>query len=164
MAEIRKRPENVATKPRTFVDDEPIVSVPPEHKSWEEHFLAIKIVRAKAKDMQSKLEALVKEWTEFEGETLRAYKKMPQNDAMFPDSPFSPMRMQNAFRQNLAKLGWKWASGLPWGPDNVRRFYDVVNEACTWGERIIQDKERAAKIEAAQKLAKKAQDDIGAIV
>ncbi len=164
MAERPKRPENEVKKPRTFVDDGPILNVAPESKSWDEYESACKIVKAKAKDMQAKLESLVKEWAEFEGATLRAYKRMPQTDAMFSDGPFSPMRMQSAFRQNLAKLGWKWAAGLPWGPDNVRLFVDVVNEACTWGDRIVHDQERAAKIEAAKKVARKAEDDIGAIV
>ncbi len=163
MAERPKRPENEVKKPRRFYDDGPIINAPPETKSWEEYEIACKIVKLKAKDLQGRLEALVKEWAEFEGATLKAYKKMPQSDAMFSDGPFSPMRMQSAFRQNLAKLGWKWAAGLPWGPENVKLFIDVVNEACTWGQRILHDQERAAKIEAAKKIAKSAQDDIGKI-
>ena len=164
MADSRKRPENTVSKPREFIDDGPIVAVPPETKSWEEHELALRTVRQKAKELQAKIIGIVKEWSEFEGATLKAYKKMPQNDAMFADSPFSPMRMQNAFRQNLAKLGWKWAAGLPWGPDPIRAFYDIVNEACTWGERIVADAERARKIDAAKKAADKAHDDIGKII
>ncbi len=164
MADKSKRPENEVKKPRMFIDDGPILNVAPESKSWGEYEAACKIVRIKAKELQVKLDSMVKEWTEFEAITLKAYKKMPETDAMFSDGPFSPMRMQNAFRQNMAKLGWKWAIGLPWGPDPVRLFYDVVNEACTWGERILHDQERLKKIEAAKKLAQKAQDDIGAIV
>ncbi len=163
MAEKPKRPENVVKAPRMFIDNEPIVNVAPESKSWEEHAQALKIVRLKAKELQHALDTMVRAWTEFEALTLKAYKKMPETDAMFSDSPLSPMRMHNAFRQNMAKLGWKWAAGLPWGPDVVKQFYDVVNEACSWGERIVHDKERALKIEAAKKLAQKANDDIGAI-
>lgn len=164
MADRKERAPNEFKKPRTFVDDAPILNVAPESKSWDEYESACKIVRAKAKDIQIKMDSLIKDWAEFEGMTLRAYKRMPQTDAMFSEGPFSPLRMQSAFRQNLAKHGWKWAAGLPWGPDVVKLFVDVVDEACTWGERIVHDQERAAKVEAAKKLAKKAEDDIGAIV
>lgn len=164
MTDKSKRAENQYSKPRTFVDDEPIVAVKPESKSWDEYEAASRIVKGKALEIQKKLDALVKEWAEFEGATVVAYKRMPFADTMFSDSPISPQRMQNAFRQNLAKLGWKWAAGLPWGPENVRNFYDVVAEACTWGERILKDKSRRDKIETATKAAEKAKNDIGAIV
>lgn len=163
MADSR-RPDNDYKKQRGFVDDEPIVIAKPEAKSWDEYESACRLVKTKSKVIQEKLESLVKEWAEFEHATLKAYKKMPTTDAMFSDSPLSPLRMQNAFRQNLAKLGWKWAAGLPWGPDNVRNFYDVAAEACTWGERILKDKARREKIEAGERALQKAKDDIGAIV
>ena len=161
---VPARRENIATKRRVFVDDAPIVDKAPEQKSWPEYAAACKLIKAKAMDLQKRLESMVKEWAEFEAATLQAYKKMPISDAMFSDSPLSPMRMSSAFRQNMAKLGWKWAAGLAWGPESVRKFYDIVDEACTWGERIIHDKERAEKIEKATRDIEKAKDDIGAIV
>ncbi len=159
-----RRPENEYKKPRSFVDDPPMEIVVPESKSWDEHEACCRIAIGKAKEIQAKTESLIKDWAEFEGMTLRAYKKMPANDAMFSDSPLSPMRMQTAFRQHLAKFGWKWAAGLPWGPDSVRPFLAVVTEACTWGTRILKDKERAEKVAKAELAAKKAQDAVGAVV
>ncbi len=164
MADKVKRPENDFKKPRMFIDDASIKAQPLEIKSWDLYDKACKEVREQGRDLQEKLDAIVKAWSEFEAASLKAYKKMPQNDAMFSDSPFSPMRMQNAFRQNLAKLGWRWAAGLPWGPDVVKPFFEIVDQACTWGQRIVHDQERAIKIEAAEKLAKKAQEDIKTII
>lgn len=159
-----QRPENEYKKPRHFQDDEPIEAVPPESKSWDEHETLCRMVRAKADEIQSDMEDLFHKFTEFEGMTLKAYKKMPRSDAMFSDSPLSPLRMQSSFRQNLAKLGWRWAAGLPFGPEKVRDFKEVVAEACTWGMRILKDEQKAVKIEHARKLAEKAQDDIGKII
>lgn len=156
--------ENPYKVPRRFADDEPIVDVPPESKSWEEYDFACKRLLEKAKNMQGKLESMVKDWADLEAEALQAYKKMPNTDAMFSDSPLSHLRLQNSFRQNLAKLGWRWAMGLPWGPDVVKPFFDVVKDACTWGERIVKDQQRAEKIEAAKKLAEKATNDITKII
>lgn len=164
MADKSKRPENEYEKPRKFIDDEPIAITKPESKSWDEYEAASRIVKNKAIELQKKMEILVKEWAEFEGATVTVYKRMPITDTLFSDSPISPLRMLNAFRQNMAKLGWKWAAGLPWGPENVRNFSDIVSEACTWGERILKDKARKEKIEAATKAAQKAKDDIGAII
>lgn len=157
---IAKKPENAFTKPRRFVDDAEIETKAPESKSWDEYESACKAIKICAKDIQNKLDSLFRDWAAFEAAALQAYKKMPQADAMFSDSPLSSVRMLHAFRQNMAKLGWKWASALPYGPDNVKTFLTIVEEAITWGQRIIRDNERAEKIEAAKKLADKAQDDL----
>ncbi len=159
-----KRPDNEYKAPRRFIDDEPIVAAKIETKSWDEYDGNCRIVIGKAKDMQAKIESLIKEWKEFEAAALQAYKKMPIADALFSDSPLSPFRMQNALRQNLAKLGWGWASGLPWGPEAVKPFLTIVTEACSWGARIRKDNERSLKIEAATKIAEKAQNDIKSII
>lgn len=133
-------------------------------QDWKENERLNKELRTKAKDMQVRLEEWVKDWQKFEELALKVYKSMPKNDAMFFDSPIAPGRLQMAFRGNLAKLGWKWAAGMPWGPENVRTFYDIVNDACTWGERIVKDDATTAKKQAQTKVVEKAQEDLGAIV
>jgi hypothetical protein len=133
-------------------------------QDWKENERLNKDLRSKAKEMQVRLEEWVKDWAKFEELALKVYKSMPENDAMFFDSPIAPGRLQMAFRGNLAKLGWKWACGLPWGPENVRKFADIVDDACKWGERILKDKETLAKKKAQTKIVEKAQDDLGAIV
>ncbi len=163
MADSKKR-ENSFKAPRIFTDDGPIKNEPLEIKSWELYEAACKDLRAKGKGLQESLENIVKEFAAFEAQSLKAYKKMPQSDAMFSDSPLSPFRMQNAFRQNLAKLGWKWAAGMPWGPEVVKPFSEIVDVACNWGKRIIHDEERLKKIEAAEKLAAKARENIKSII
>jgi len=160
---VAKKPENQYTKPRRFLDDEEIKAAAPESRSWEEHQAACRVALAKAKSIQEQMEKLHKDWSEFEGLTLRAFKKMPKNDANFSESPLSPMRMMNAFKQNLAKLGWSWAAALPFGPEPVRTFLAVATDACTWGDRILQDEERQKKIDAAKKLADKAQEELAKI-
>lgn len=162
---MAKKPDNTFSKPRRFVDEESEPEVKaPESKSWSEYETACKAVKICATDIQKKLESLYRDWVVFEAATLQAYKKMPQTDAMFSDSPLSPMRTLGALRQNMAKLGWKWAAGLPYGPENVKTFLSVVEEAITWGQRILKDKERAEKIEAAKIIAKQAQENLQKII
>jgi hypothetical protein len=50
--------------------------------------------------------------------------------------------MQAALRLYLAKLGWKWAGQMMWGPDAVEPFLEVVLKACAWGERLRQDENK----------------------
>lgn len=166
---IVRKPPNPLKDKRTvdpdaaYTMDEITAAPPAESKSWDEAEACARIATAKAKEVQHAMENLFKVWSEFEGATLKAFKKMPAPDAMFSDGPLSPLRMQMALRQNMAKLGWTWAAGLPWGPDKVKTFFTFAEEALTWSKRIVHDKSRTEKIAAAQKAAQKAQDDIGKI-
>jgi hypothetical protein len=161
----QRRPENKYVQPRMVEDfGKEIEAAPVESKSWDEYEIAVRFMRTKAVEIQNHIDSLVQEWKEFEGQCLKAYKKMPKTDAMFSESPLSPMRFHAAMRANFAKLGWSWAAGLPWGPDKVKRFIDVVEESCKWGDRIVKDDERLLKVEAAKKAAEKASQEVKSIV
>ncbi len=112
-------------------------------------------LKVMAKDIQGKIDSFVKDWAKFEEKALQVYKAMPKTDALFSDCPIAPKRLEMYMRANFAKLGWKWAAALMWGPESVRTFYEVVSDACTWGTRIMKDDENAEKKIAQSKLVEK---------
>lgn len=120
-------------------------------------------LKSAAKDLQGDIEALVKKWNKFKELALKTYKSMPKNDAMFPDSPLGEKRLEMAMRANFAKLGWKWAASLMWGPEGVRTFYEIVSDATTWGARIIKDEENLEKRRAQSEVVQKEKDVLASI-
>lgn len=123
--------------------------------AWKDNERLNGELKSAAKDLQGDIESLVKKWDKFKELALKTYKSMPKNDAMFPDSPIGEKRLEMAMRANFAKLGWKWAASLMWGPDTVRTFYDIVSDACTWSARIIKDEETLEKKNAQLKVVQK---------
>lgn len=75
--------------------------------------------------------------------TLELYKSLPAYDALYTDSPLSPLRLRFALNAFSKRIGMEGVKNIFVSPLDIKDFTHVVDEAIAWALKFEKENEKA---------------------
>lgn len=99
---------------------------------WIEVRKAMKEIRSKSAEFESKIREAVTLVTEIQALAKKAYLEAPKTDSMFNDSFLGPAKILSAAKLQMAKCGWLWCSPYVEDIPKAPSFAARMKEAEAW--------------------------------